>query len=83
MKTWDFINEFMAAFEEQLKSDDVRWGETWLKRTRAGQEERTIKSFNDRFDKFLNAGQQINWLAIAGDAYICWLREQHPEIWKK
>jgi hypothetical protein len=83
MKVWDFIPEFTKAFEEQLKDDDKRWGDTWLKRTRKGQEERTIKNYNDKFDKFLNAGQPIPWLKIIGDAYICWVRENHPEIWEE
>jgi hypothetical protein len=84
MKAWDFVPEFAKALAEHLeKNDDPRWGDTWLKRTRAGQEERTIKSFNDKFDKFLNGNQPIDWLSIVGDAMICWVREQHPEIWPK
>lgn len=81
MKLWDVLPEFVLALENQLKEDDIRWGETWLKRTRKGQEERTIATFNDYFDKYLNAGRKINWLAVAGNAFICWYREQHPEIW--
>ena len=81
MKTWDFLKDFIEEFSEKLKQDDIRWGDTWLKRTRAGQEERTIKSFNDKFDKYLNGGQKIDWLSIIGDAFINWIREHHPEIW--
>ena len=81
MKTWDFLPEFIQAVENNLKNDDLRWGDTWLKRTRKGQEERTIKSFNDKFDKYLNGGQPIDWLAIIGDAFIAWVRENNPEIW--
>ena len=83
MKIWDFLPEFITALTKQLQNDDVRWGDTWLKRTRSGQEERTINNFRDKFDKYLNGGQPINWLAIAGDALICWVREQHPEIWSE
>lgn len=83
MKTWDFLQEFTEAFKEKLNNDDKRWGDTWLKRTRKGQEERTINSFNDKFDKYLNGGQPIDWLSIIGDAYIAWVRENHPEIWKE
>jgi hypothetical protein len=36
---------------------------------------------NDKFDKYLNAGPPIDWLSVAGDVLICWVREQHPEIW--
>lgn len=84
MKIWDFIPEFAKALVKHLKEkDDPRWGDTWLKRTRRGQEERTIANFNNKFDKYLNGSQSIDWLAIAGDALICWIREQHPEIWTK
>jgi len=81
MKLWEVLPEFVTALESQLKEDDVRWGDTWMKRTRKGQEERTIATFNDYFDKYLNAGRPIKWLAVAGNALICWYREQHPEIW--
>jgi hypothetical protein len=80
-KVYDFLDEFVAAFRKQLESDQERWGNTFLKRTRNGQEERTIRQFNDRFDKYLNGNQPIPWMKIAGDAYIAWVREQHPEIW--
>jgi hypothetical protein len=83
MKLWSFLPEFVEALEKQLQNDNVRWGDTWLKRPRKGQEERTIENFRNKFDKYLYAGQSINWLAIAGDAFICWVREQHPEIWKE
>ena len=83
MKLWEFLPEFCKALEEQLKEDDKRWGDTWLKRGRLGQEERTISTFNDYFDSYLNAGHPINWLKIAGGALICWYREQHPEMWNK
>ena len=80
MKLLDFIPEFVKAFEEQLKADDKRWGDTWLKRTVAGQEERTAKTYKDYFDQYFNGGVPIPWLKIIGNAYICWVREQHPEL---
>ena len=82
MKLYDFIPEFMEALEEQLKSDDARWGDTWLKRTREGQEERTRATLNDYFDQFEQAGTPVPWLKIAGGALICWIRVRHPELWK-
>jgi hypothetical protein len=81
MKLWDFLPDFVAALEEQIRADDQRWGDTWLKRTRKGQEERTIKSLRDKFDQYENAGVPIPWLKIAGEALIAWTRERHPEIW--
>jgi hypothetical protein len=78
---YDFLPEFTQALEGQLMLDEKRWGDTFLHRTRTGQEERTIHNYNDKFDKFLHGGEPIPWLKIVGDAYICWVREQHPEIW--
>lgn len=82
MKVWDFMTEFTEALIIQLREDDERWGNTWLERSRDGQEERTIKTINEKFLAFAHAGQEINWLQIAGSAMICWIRENHPEIWK-
>jgi len=82
-KLWDFMEEFVTVFTEQLKSDDKRWGNTWLERTRAGQEERTEKSFNDYFDQYENAGVPVPWMKIIGNAYICWVRENHPELFEE
>lgn len=82
---WDFIEQFAEALVKQLKSDYPRWGDTWLKRTREGQEQRTWNNYKDKFDKYFNGenSEPIPWLKIAGDAMICWIREQHPEIWPK
>ena len=81
IKLTDFIPEFVEAFTKQLEEDEKRWGDTFLKRTREGQEDRTIFSFNNTFDKFKNGKRPIHWLAIIGNAFICWVREEHPEIW--
>lgn len=83
MKTWDFLQEFAVALESHLINDDTKWGDTWLKRTKKGQDERMIMSTKDRFDRFENGGQPIDYLAIAGDAFINWIRENHPELWKE
>lgn len=80
-KTWDFLPEFIEAFKQKLKADDLRWGDTWLKRNRRWQDERMIKSINDRLDRFLNGNRPLDYLSIIGDAYINWVREQHPELW--
>lgn len=76
----DFLEEFKAALEKQLLEDEKHWGTTWLKRPMAGQEGRTRNEFNDYFDKFENGGEPIPWLKVAGNALICWIREQHPEL---
>jgi len=75
-KVWQYLPEFVAELEKQLINDDVRWGDTWKKRPIEGQEERTRHTFNDYFDKFENGNKPINWKAVAGNALICWIREQ-------
>lgn len=81
MKVTDFMDEFIVALAEQLAEDEKRWGDTWLHRTRKGQELRTRKSFDDKWDQFENAGVPVPWLKMAGDILISWIREQHPELW--
>jgi len=83
MKIADFIPEFVEMLKKQLEADDYRWGDTWLHRTRKGQEDRTIKTFRDYFDQYERAGVPMPWLKIIGNALICWIRENHPEIWKE
>jgi len=75
-KIADYLTEFVMALKKQLDEDEKRWGDTWKKRSIEGQEERTRATFNDYFDKFENAGHPINWLAVTGNALICWIREQ-------
>ncbi len=83
MKLWDFLPELTTELEKQLREDEERWGDTWLKRTRKGQTERTIKTFRDYFDQYEEAGVPVPWLKIIGNSLICWIRERHSEIWKE
>ena len=71
-----YLDKFIEALSTQLLEDSKRWGETWLSRSKEGQEERTRKTFNDYFDQFELGGTPIPWLKIAGGALICWAREQ-------
>ena len=83
MKVWDFMNEFIDALTGQLEDDDKRWGDTWLKRVRGGQEQRIESDINNYFDQYRNGGTPIPWLKVAGLAMIAWIRDNHPEIWEK
>jgi len=83
MKVWDFLGEFSYALLAQLRSDDKRWGDTWLERQPTGQTERTEASINEYFREYYEEGKPVNWLKVAGQAMICWIREAHPEIWNK
>jgi hypothetical protein len=89
METWDFVDEFAdyikTDFVEKLKADKIRWGDTWLKRPRKGQEERLCHSLRDRIDKYQNglAVDPLDEESILGDLFINWIRRHHPEIWKE
>lgn len=81
MHVWDFLPKFVEALKDQLENDEERWGSTWLSRTRKGQTERTMDTFQNYFDQYKHAGIPVNWLKIAGGALICWIRENNPDIW--
>lgn len=76
----DFIDEFIEKLIEQLEADHKRWGNTWLKRPKEGQELRTKARFTDYFDMFEEAGTPVPWMKIVGGALICWIRENHLEL---
>lgn len=78
----DFVDQFADALKEQLLVDEKFWGDTWLNRPIKGQEERTMKEY-EQFYRDFKWGQPMPWLKVAGDALICWVREQHPELFKK
>lgn len=83
IKVTDFTEEFIDALTTQLNKDQERWGNTWLKRTRAGQEERILGDILDYYDQYKNAGVPIPWLKIIGNCLIAWIRENHSEMWEK
>lgn len=82
VKVWDFMPDFLMALRAQLEEDDVRWGDTWLKRLPDGQEERTEEVFNGYFAGWRDKGIPVPWLKVAGGALICWIRDEHPEMWR-
>jgi len=64
MKTTDFLDEFIDALRKQLEDDEKRWGDTWLYRTRMGQELRTREKYNDYFDQFFMTNVPVPWLKL-------------------
>lgn len=75
----DFWHETSEAILDQLKDDQLRWGDTWKKRPREGQEERMFARFRDYYDQWKNAGTPIPWMKVIGEAHIAMVRENHPE----
>ena len=82
-KLWDFLPEFMEAFEAQLRADDIRWGDTWLNRSPKGQEARVFGDVKDYYHKFFYGHEPMPWLKVIGNAYIAWVRTVHPELWEE
>ena len=80
MNLLDYLPEFVESLESQLKDDQLRWGDTWLKRTRKGQEKRIEDDYNNYFDQYKYADKPVPWLKIVGNAFIAWVRENHPEL---
>ena len=75
----DFLPETVKSVEEQLEKDQERWGDTWKKRPREGQEDRIFARFRDYYDQWKNAGTPIPWVKVIGEAHIGLVRENHPE----
>jgi hypothetical protein len=76
----DYLDEFVKEFKAQLGSDFERWGDEWKRRSRDGQELRTFDRYLSYVNQFVKSGVPVPWLKIVGNAYICWLREKHPEL---
>jgi len=73
----EYLIEFFEALEEQIEKDNDRWGDTWKRRSIDGQEGRAFSRYKDYWDMFEGGGTPIPWLKVAGEAYICWLREKY------
>lgn len=76
----DFVDEFAAALKEQLQADEKRRGDTWLHRPVKEQEARAFDRFCEYEEAFLCGEGPMLWLKVAGEALICWVRENHPEV---
>ena len=79
----DYLPGFVEALTEQLESDQKRWGDTWIMRTREGQEQRIEDDYHNYFDQFNHAGVPVPWLKVVGNAFIAWVRENNPELFPK
>lgn len=76
MKTLpEYLPQFFDVVKQQIERDNIRWGQTWAKRSREGQEDRMYSRFNDYYDQWKNAGTPIPWLKIVGESFIAWVRE--------
>lgn len=76
---FDYLPEFFKSLEEQLKDDHKRWGDTWKNRPLEGQTERFRATFDNYFDSELYGGEEVNWIKVAGNALIAWIRQQESK----
>jgi len=82
----DYFDEFTLELKQRLEADDKRWGTTWKKRDREGQIERFKLWVNDMFDQIENGNVNnedcAQWeLALAGNAFINWIRDKYPDTY--
>jgi len=76
----DFLPEFMEHLRASLEMDELRWGDTWLHRTKAGQEERIMQGIRNYYDQWRYGSMSMPWLKIIGNCFIAWLRETRPGL---
>jgi len=77
----EYLPEFFKELEEQLKSDEIRWGDTWKKRgliyKGRTQEQRFFDWLDNVRDQYENKGNAVPWMKVVGEAMICWVRENY------
>ena len=83
----DFLPEFFEAFTEQITADQERWGNEWLHRPIEANEDYKSQDDRifDRYDEYRDAVftgliRSMPWLKIIGNAFIAWIRLEHPEL---
>ena len=79
----DFLDEFVEALRKDLLRGEAKQGDTWLHRPRKGQEQRVRHYLNDMFDRFEYADSPVRWESVAGETLVCWIRENHPELFSE
>ena len=75
----EYMPEFIAALEAQLDSDELRYGPTWKHRDVGNQTERVFARYRDYHDQYRFGEVAMPWLKVVGNAYIAWVRDNHPE----
>ena len=79
-----YIPAFVGEMVERLEEKKQKYGDTWKNRPVLETEEfdhqnvrffRTIKSAMEAWEN----GGEINWVDVANEAMICWVRENDPQ----
>lgn len=74
-KLIEYIPLFIEALSAKLIEDQKRWGDTWKNRPIEGQSERIRATYDNYFDQEKHGGQDVDWLAVTGNALIAWIRD--------
>ena len=82
-KLKNYLPDFMEALEERLDTDDKKWGDTWKHRPRDGQNDRLYLEFERYWDQYDYGHQDVPYLKMVGNLFICWVREYEREIARK
>jgi hypothetical protein len=83
-----FFIPFALALQEQIFSDNERWGNEWKRRPIEATEDwehqnvRIINRINEYYTEWTDNDTPIPWLKVAGLAFIAWVRETQPD-WRK
>jgi len=75
-----FLPHFVVQMRRQLKDDEKRWGEAWLRYPLRGQTSRIFQRFWDYWMQWHLANQPMPWLKIACYAMIAWIRTTWPDV---
>jgi len=83
LKNVNLIDELDFTFidvEEQLISDEKRYGDTWKERglvyNGQSQEERFFHKMEEYYADYVEKGTPINWKKVIGEAHIALVREK-------
>jgi len=79
------LNCYLPAFAEEMDvrftEKKVKYGDTWKERPvlpndrYEHQTQRFINWMLMAYDKWRCGGEEINWVDVANEAMICWVRE--------
>jgi hypothetical protein len=76
----EHLPELIEVMKERLVEDHKRWGDTWKRLPREGQEDRILMRILDYAADFFENDTPLPWDKIIGNCWIAMMRERHPEL---
>lgn len=76
-----FVGEMVDRLEEKLPEKGDEWKKRPVEETEEWDHQNTrfMRWFMAMYDKFLEGNGEINWVDVANEALICWVRENDPQ----